>query len=101
VSNLLRRVYLLANHYCCGPASVDMKELIEMSKKVVPVNSEIYWQEQKRYSYRQNRGISMAGVSGTLEFKGDFSPFIGFLRIGEYLHLGKGTSFGLGKIKIY
>ncbi len=100
MSNLLRRVYLLANHYCGGPASVDMKELIEMSKKVVLVNSEIYWQEQKRYSYRQNREISMAGVSGTLDFKGDFNPFIAFLRIGEYLHLGKGTSFGLGKIKI-
>jgi CRISPR-associated endoribonuclease Cas6 len=101
VSNLLRRVYLLANHYCGGPASVNMKELIDMSKKVVPVNSEIYWHRQERYSYRQNRGISMAGVSGTLDFEGDFSPFIGFLRIGEYLHLGKGTSFGLGKIKIY
>jgi hypothetical protein len=100
VSNLLRRVYLLANHYCGGPASVDMKELIEMSKKVVLVNSEIYWHQQERYSYRQNRGVSMAGVSGTLDFEGDFNPFIAFLRIGEYLHLGKGTSFGLGKIKI-
>jgi CRISPR-associated endoribonuclease Cas6 len=101
VSNLLRRVYLLANHYCGGPTSVDMKELIEKSKKEVLINSEIYWHQQERYSYRQNRGISMAGVSGTLEFEGDFRPFIGFLRIGEYLHLGKGTSFGLGKIKIY
>lgn len=100
VSNLLRRVYLLANHYCGGPASVDMKELIEKSKKVVLINSEIYWHQQGRYSYRQNKGISMAGVSGTLDFEGDFSPFIGFLRIGEYLHLGKGTSFGLGKIKV-
>ncbi len=99
-SNLLRRLYLLANHYCEGPVSVDMKELIEMSKKVVLVNSEIYWHQQERYSYRQNRGVSMAGVSGTLDFKGDFNPFIAFLRIGEYLHLGKGTSFGLGKIKI-
>jgi hypothetical protein len=42
----------------------------------------------------------MAGVSGTLDFEGDFNPFIGFLRIGEYMHLGKGTSFGLGKIKV-
>jgi len=25
---------------------------------------------------------------------------LAFIDIGEYLHLGKGTSFGLGKIKI-
>jgi hypothetical protein len=97
VSNLLRRVYLLANHYCGGPASVDMKELIEMSKKVVLVNSEINWHQQGRYSYRQHRGVSMAGVSGALDFEGDFSPFIGFLRIGNFCTWVKELRLGWGR----
>ena len=101
MSNLLRRIYLLTNFYCNGPESVDFKDLIDMSGKIALLDSQTYWQPQVRFSYRQDREISMGGISGTLEFGGDFSPFISYLRIGEYLHLGKGTAFGLGKIKIF
>ena len=101
ISNLLRRIYLLANFYCNGPGSVDFKDLIDMSREIALSDSHAYWQPQVRFSYRQNKELSMGGVSGTLKFRGDFNPFISFLRIGEYLHLGKGTAFGLGKIKIF
>jgi len=101
VRNLLRRIYLLTNFYCNGPDSVDFKDLISMSGEITLLGSKIYWQPQVRFSYRQNKELSMGGVSGMLEFGGDFNPFVSFLRIGEYIHLGKGTAFGLGKIKIF
>jgi len=39
----------------------------------------------------------MGGVCGTIEFTGDLEPFIPFLRIGEYLHVGKKHGFWIGK----
>ncbi|MDI7261613.1 MAG: CRISPR system precrRNA processing endoribonuclease RAMP protein Cas6, partial [Thermodesulfobacteriota bacterium] len=33
-------------------------------------------------------------------FEGDFEPFMPFLLLGEFIHVGKGTSFGLGKYEI-
>ena len=44
--------------------------------------------------------MSLCGVIGTVSYEGDISDFMLLLRLGEYVHVGKGTSFGLGKYKI-
>jgi CRISPR-associated endoribonuclease Cas6 len=97
--NLLRRVQLLSALYCGGPPRVDFKGLIEESQKIKVADSKIHWVENTRFSYRQERDISMGGVSGSIEFTGNLDPFLPLLEIGEYLHVGKGTAFGLGKIR--
>lgn len=98
--NLLRRIQLLAALYCGGPPRVDFKDLIEKSKEIKISGSKTHWEQQTRFSFRQEKTLGMGGVCGTIEFTGDLGPFIPFLRIGEYLHVGKGTAFGLGKIKL-
>jgi hypothetical protein len=100
VRNLLRRLQLLSTFYCDGPDFVDFTALIEKSKGVKVIDKKINWQQQMRFSYRQERNVSMGGVSGWIEFAGDLSEFMPYLRIGEFLHIGKGTGLGLGKIKI-
>jgi CRISPR-associated endoribonuclease Cas6 len=98
--NLLRRIQLLSAFYCGGPLRVDFKELIEKSKEVKVSDSRIHWEQLTRFSFRQEKTVSMGGVSGSIQFSGDIGPFMPFLRIGEYLHVGKSTAFGLGKIKV-
>ena len=44
--------------------------------------------------------MSLGGVTGTVSYEGDISDFMLLLRLGEYVHVGKGTSFGLGKYEI-
>jgi hypothetical protein len=100
IRNLLRRVQLLSALYCGGPPRVDFKDLIEKSKSIKVISSKIHWEHQARYSYRQEKMLNMGGVSGSITFSGDLTPFMPFLEIGEYLHVGKGTAFGLGKITI-
>jgi hypothetical protein len=100
VRNLLRRLQLLSTFYCDGPDFVDFTPLIEKSKEVKVIDKKINWQQQMRFSYRQEKNVSMGGVSGWIEFAGDLSEFMPYLRIGEFLHIGKSTGLGLGKIKI-
>jgi hypothetical protein len=100
VRNLMRRLQLLSAFYCDGPDFVDFTSLIEKSKEVKVINQKINWQQQMRFSYRQERNVSMGGVSGWIEFTGVPVEFMPYLKIGEFLHLGKGTGLGLGKIKI-
>ena len=44
--------------------------------------------------------MKMGGFIGSITFEGDFEKFMPFLLLGEFIHVGKGTSFGLGKYKI-
>lgn len=42
----------------------------------------------------------MGGFVGEIIFEGEIEPFMPLLKAGEILHVGKGTSFGLGKYRI-
>ncbi len=44
--------------------------------------------------------MSLGGVTGTISYEGDITDFVLLLRLGEYMHVGKGTSFGLGKYEV-
>ncbi|MGB9606676.1 MAG: CRISPR system precrRNA processing endoribonuclease RAMP protein Cas6, partial [Bryobacteraceae bacterium] len=51
----------------------------------------------ERTSGRQKRPVAMDGVIGALEATGDLTPLMPYLRAGEWLHVGSGTSMGMGR----
>ena len=100
IRNLLRRISSLSYFHCGEKFQVDFKGLIEKAKAVNQIKSDIHWYDWKRYSTRQEEWMSLGGVTGTVSYEGDISDFMLLLRLGEYAHVGKGTSFGLGKYEI-
>ena len=42
-------------------------------------------------------GIGKGRGKYELRYEGDFEPFRPHIRLGEYVHAGKGSSFGLGR----
>ena len=42
----------------------------------------------------------MGGVVGDVVYEEDFERFTPFRQLGEYFHVGKGVSLGLGKYQI-
>ncbi|MBM4053095.1 MAG: CRISPR system precrRNA processing endoribonuclease RAMP protein Cas6 [Planctomycetes bacterium] len=100
VRNLLRRISSLSYFHCDERFQADFKGLIEKAKLVKQTESDIKWYDWNRYSTRQEQWMSLGGVTGAVTYEGDISDFITLLRLGEYVHVGKGTSFGLGKYEI-
>lgn len=98
--NLLRRIHLLSAFYCQGPDRVDFLDLIALAGNIKTSAADLHWENLQRYSYRQEKEIAMGGIAGEITYRGDFQPFMPYLRVGEHLHVGKGTAFGLGKIHI-
>ena len=41
----------------------------------------------------------MGGFVGTVRFEGNLIPSLPLLRLGEIVHLEKGTAFGLGEVR--
>jgi hypothetical protein len=100
IRSLLRRLYLLSAHYCGGPNQVDFSHLANQAATITISHSRISWRQQMRFSHRQQRSISMGGVTGRLQFTGHITPFIPYLQLAQHLHIGSGTGLGLGKIKL-
>ncbi|PIV22771.1 MAG: hypothetical protein COS40_05325 [Deltaproteobacteria bacterium CG03_land_8_20_14_0_80_45_14] len=98
--NLLRRISLLSYFHCGEELNLDFKGLIEEAKDVKVQKENLRWVDWERYSNRQETKMKMGGFIGSVTFTGNFKEFLPFLILGEYIHVGKGTSFGLGKYKI-
>ncbi|OPY80051.1 MAG: hypothetical protein A4E65_01679 [Syntrophorhabdus sp. PtaU1.Bin153] len=101
VRSLLRRLNLL--YYFHGErreATWNHRAIITAAGKIDMAENHILWWDWERYSTRQGVRMKMGGFVGEATYEGDMEPFLPLLQAGEIFHLGKGTSFGLGKYKI-
>ena len=100
IRTLLRRLSSLSYFHCGERLDLDFKGLVERAGLVKTVKCDTRWYDWERYSSRQNTRMKMGGILGRVAFEGDLEEFVPFIRLGEMLHAGKGTSFGLGKYEI-
>ena len=54
------------------------------------------WFDWGRYSQRQQQEMQLGGLLGSVHLQGDLAPFAQLLHLGQWLHVGKNASFGLG-----
>jgi CRISPR-associated endoribonuclease Cas6 len=100
IRNLLRRLTLLSFFHCSENSDIQYKEMIFHAENVRTLSSNLSWYDWERYSTRQETRMKLGGVIGEITYEGDITPFMPYLRAGEIFHIGKGTSFGLGKYQI-
>ncbi len=100
IRNLLRRIGLLSYFYSDKPFEIDFNALINKAEKVRTLTSSLAYQDLSRYSTRQEQRIPMSGYLGEITYQGNLTEFVPYLKIGEKIHLGKGTVFGMGKYKM-
>lgn len=95
--NLVRRFTALGHCHCGVDIEVDTKSLSERAGQLTVTHDTLAWTDLERYSRRQARTMTLGGLAGTLELTGDLEPLWPWLLLGEALHVGKGTAFGLGR----
>jgi len=98
---LLRRYSWLSAIYCGETPQLPYERLLEIARRQVKlVDSDLHWRHYERYSFRQQRKQNLGGLLGAMRYEGCVAPFAWLLRLGEYLHIGKGTVFGNGMYRI-
>jgi hypothetical protein len=101
VRNLLRRVSLLAAVHGRGRLELDYRGLIALAREVRMSKCALRWHDWERYSNRQQTKMNMGGFIGEVDYRGGaLREFLPLIAAGEILHVGSGTSFGLGRYKI-
>ncbi len=100
IRTLLRRVSSLSYFHCGELLELDFKELIGRAENIKCTNRDLRWYDWQRYSARQETRMKMGGFIGKACFEGDLEEFMPLITLGEYVHVGKGTVYGLGKYSL-
>ncbi|MDR3631412.1 MAG: CRISPR system precrRNA processing endoribonuclease RAMP protein Cas6 [Desulfocapsaceae bacterium] len=97
----LRRISSLEAAYAAGEPPLNYKGIAARATSVHQFIAECRWTDFERYSNRQKTAMSFGGMLGRMGYQGeDLGEFLPLLRYCEITHIGKQTSFGLGRIKV-
>ena len=101
VFKMLRRVLEIAHfHIPEAQPDWDFHDYLVAADRVQITGFNLHWQDWHRYSNRQKTDMEMGGFVGEITLEGEVEPFAHLLKISEVLHVGKGTVFGLGKVRV-
>ncbi len=89
---VIRRVSSLVATYGGGETDADFRELAGLSRGIQLQQNALHFTA----GTPPNRG----GVQGSVILSGDLEPFLPYLFLGEYLHAGKGASWGFGRYEL-
>lgn len=97
---VIRRLVKLSEFWVCDD-KVLFNAIYEQQLPIRVSASEKngYFEDWQRYSLRQEEQLPFGGVKGQVSFYGFLGLAPVLMQIGEVLHIGSKTTFGLGKIE--
>lgn len=95
-----RHLLLLSCFHGEGEPGLDHRQIIERARQVKVEDSQLDWEDWERYSGRQKVRMKLGGFRGRIAFQGHWGGLLPLLRLGELIHVGTGSSFGLGRYRI-
>ncbi len=96
--SLINRVENLYKLYAKRPTDLPSEEtLIKLAKHIQIKQHNLKWDDWDRFSGRQKKWMKFGGLVGDITYTGELAPFYELLKLGEWLHIGGKSSFGLGK----
>ena len=101
VKNLSRRLAVLDAAYGTAQHDFDHEALLASAATVRTEHADLWRHEFDRFSNRQHKKIDQDGVLGEVTFCGEaLEELLPLLVAGEFLQVGSGTPFGLGRYRI-
>jgi CRISPR-associated endoribonuclease Cas6 len=99
---LLRRLSLLGAIYGASAAEGNdwLHRLMAQVDQVRTESAEFHVYHWDRMSGRLGRRVQMDGVMGSVRVSGDLTELAPWFRLGEWVHVGSGTSMGMGKYRM-
>lgn len=93
---ILRRYMYLADWFFRDDENFDTTNFIEDARKVQVIKDITYWHDWQRYSSRQDGKMKLGGIVGEIIYTNLIQDLWFLLVLGQELHIGKNTTFGLG-----
>ncbi|MFU2142686.1 CRISPR system precrRNA processing endoribonuclease RAMP protein Cas6 [Gallibacterium anatis] len=99
IIGLAKRLTLLAEFHMHQVLTLDFEQL-RQEMIALEDDKQLQWLDWTRYSSRQKQKMQLGGVVGEWHIR-HISPMIAkLLYLGQWIHVGKNATFGLGKYQI-
>jgi CRISPR/Cas system endoribonuclease Cas6 (RAMP superfamily) len=92
------RINALSVFFGTGPLDVDFAELGRRAEQVRTVSCNVQWEERFRTSSKTHQRHELSGFVGEAAYEGELQEFLPWLALGELVHVGKHTAWGMGRI---
>lgn len=100
-STLLRRISMISYFHTDTPLDTDFAGLTAKARTVEFHEPQLHWYDWTRYSSRQQTEMNMGGLLGSIDLNMQgLEEFWPYLWLGQWTHVGKGTSMGMGAYTI-
>lgn len=101
MADLLRRITLLAEFHADRPRLVENAPQLVAHADTLAHHHNLRWHDWTRYSSRQQREMKLGGAIGAWTWEGDLAPLLPWLHLGQWLHVGKNATLGLGRYRLH
>lgn len=98
IHRIAERMAMLAHFHCGAELVTDFEQYKQWAEKAIWVEMDLRKAFWSRYSTRQARSSRVGGWVGKLAFDEVDARLLPLLHLASHLHLGKGTTWGMGRI---
>jgi CRISPR-associated endoribonuclease Cas6 len=95
------RISTLRALYDDGPLTIDFREFGERAGHIRMSRCNIRHVEASRRSGRTGQTHSLGGFVGEVEYEGDLTEFVPYLRAAHWTGVGRQTAWGKGELTLY
>lgn len=101
IRNITNRIADLTERYGGWLDKEEADKVLESAGNIQTVYEGVKMIGLERYSNRIDRKMDFSGLCGRIEYAGEMSQFVPWLYAAQCLHIGRNTTFGMGKIQVY
>jgi hypothetical protein len=96
VTALTRRTSLLFELHAGLPPLGPAASQLAAAAECLTDERRLQWKDWTRFSSRQEREMTLGGVIGEWRLTGDLAALLPWLWLGQWLHVGKNATMGMG-----
>ncbi len=100
IRNITRRMEMITGRYGGWSDKTEAGRIRTLSQDVSTVKERLESVSMERYSNRLGKKMDFDGLMGDIWFEGEITPFIPWLFAAQILHIGRNTTFGMGRIQV-
>lgn len=101
IRNITNRIMAITERYGGRTDRDEVERLQMLATEIKMIKEDLRLEQLERYSNRLQEKMDLGGLLGKIEFEGDLTPFVPWLFAAQILHIGRNTTFGMGRIEVY